>query len=165
MRWKTRKATVEDIPFLWDMLYEAIYVPEGEDVPSRNVLQEPSIARFLEAWGREGDEGRIVLDEEQGHQPIGAVWVRQFDEANKTYGYLSPNVPVVCGMAVLPSYRGHGIGRLLLKEIIQQLTEKGFTEISLSVDADNPAYRLYERHGFKRVNKTGTSWNMKASII
>lgn len=164
MRWKTRKATVEDISFLWDMLYEAIYVPKGQPSPSRNVLNEPSIARFLEAWGREGDEGRIALDEEQNHQPVGAVWVRQFDEANKTYGYLSPNVSVLCGMAVRPSYRGHGIGTLLLREMIHQLTAQGFTELSLSVDADNPASRLYERHGFQRINKTGTSWNMKARI-
>lgn len=164
MRWEIRKATIEDEPFLWIMLYEAIYVPEGEPSPSKDVLDEPSIARFLERWGREGDQGRIVLDEEQGHQPVGAVWVRQFDEANQTYGYLSSHIPVLCGMAVRPSYRGLGIGTLLLKEMMYQLAEQGFTELSLSVDADNPAAALYERHGFQRINKTGTSWNMKARI-
>lgn len=67
-------------------------------------------------------------------------------------------------MAVFPAYRGCGIGTLLLKKMIEQTKKQGFTSLSLSVDADNPAYRLYEKHGFQKVNKTGTSWNMKANI-
>lgn len=83
MQWKTKAAAADDFPFLWGMLYQAIYVPKGHAVPSLAILKEPSIARFLEGWGREGDKAIIALNKEEDF-PVGAVWIRQFDATNQT---------------------------------------------------------------------------------
>jgi [ribosomal protein S18]-alanine N-acetyltransferase len=152
-----RQGTVADEEFLWEMLYHAIYIPEEESRPSRDILNEPNIAQSLKNWGRKGDTALIAID--SNHTPIGAVWIRLFDETNKTYGYIDVNTPLL-GMALLPENRGKGIGTALLKEMLKVAKESGYSAVSLSVDPNNPALRLYQNFGFKKVGVDGTSWNM-----
>jgi ribosomal-protein-alanine N-acetyltransferase len=45
-----------------------------------------------------------------------------------------------------------------------QARKDGFAQISLSVEPDNPALHLYERHGFQRVGGSGGSWTMVARL-
>ena len=59
-------------------------------------------------------------------------------------------------MAVVPLMRGLGIGRALLSGVLD--AEAG--PISLSVDAQNPARRLYESFGFVRVSESMGAWTM-----
>jgi ribosomal protein S18 acetylase RimI-like enzyme len=40
----------------------------------------------------------------------------------------------------------------------------GFTRISLSVDPQNSALRLYESEGFSQVGESGTSWTLTACL-
>lgn len=42
-----RPAEERDLPFLWDMLLEAIYTPPGEMRPSRDILDLPEIHHYL----------------------------------------------------------------------------------------------------------------------
>ncbi|CAH2716940.1 hypothetical protein BACCIP111895_04128 [Neobacillus rhizosphaerae] len=155
--YKIRMGTVGDEPFLWEMLYQAIYIPEGEPRPSKDILTEPEIVNSLKGWGRKGDTALIAIGAD--NTPIGAVWVRLFDELNKTYGYYDRDTPLL-GMALLPEYRGRGIGKALLMEMLRKTKEAGFGGISLSVDPNNPALYLYEKLGFKKIGVTGTSWDM-----
>lgn len=54
-------------------------------------------------------------------------------------------------LAVLPEYRGNGIGRLLLLRAIDHASELGIPKVTLAVDPENPkAQRLYESLGFRR---------------
>jgi ribosomal protein S18 acetylase RimI-like enzyme len=62
------------------------------------------------------------------------------------YGYVDDDTPEL-SMAVLPDYRGLGIGRRLLAELLDEAAHR-YRAVSLSVATDNPARRLYERHGF-----------------
>jgi [ribosomal protein S18]-alanine N-acetyltransferase len=158
---KMRLSTPTDIDFLWDMLYHAIYVPEGQTPPPRDVLKDPSIKRSLTDWGRTGDFALISTD--ASNQPVGAVWMRLFDETTKTYGYIDAQTPILA-IALKPDYRGKGIGTLLLEKILQEAKMKGYKQISLSVDPNNPALRLYERFGFQQVGINGTSWDMIAKL-
>jgi len=64
----------------------------------------------------------------------------------------------------LPEYRGKGIGTKLMKKILKELKNQGTDSVSLSVDPNNPAIRLYKRLGFEEVNKVGTSITMKLTI-
>lgn len=41
---KIRALVERDIPFLWDMLYESAFVPEGEKPFPRTILNEPSVS-------------------------------------------------------------------------------------------------------------------------
>ncbi|MDP4163413.1 MAG: GNAT family N-acetyltransferase [Bacillota bacterium] len=154
---KIREATELDVDFLWDMLYEAIYVKEGDQKPPRNILKHPNIASYLTNWGRKGDRGLIATDSE--NRPVGAVWIRLFDGNNKTYGYLNEHTPIL-SMALLEEFRGRGIGTQLLKAIINDSKFAGYSALSLSVDSDNPARHLYEKCGFNRLGLDGTSWDM-----
>ena len=58
-----RQATEQDIPFLWEMLYESLYVPEGEQPFAREIIEEPFMAKYVQDWGRAGDLGYIAVDD------------------------------------------------------------------------------------------------------
>jgi putative acetyltransferase len=57
-------------------------------------------------------------------------------------------------MAVLPSARGHGIGKALLEQIEKFATEQGFQRLYLSTTPFLlSAIRLYESFGFDRTSE------------
>ena len=45
-----------DLDFLWDMLYEMVFIPENKP-PKEEILSIPDIRKCLEGWGRKGDQG------------------------------------------------------------------------------------------------------------
>jgi ribosomal protein S18 acetylase RimI-like enzyme len=65
----------------------------------------------------------------------------------------SGEVGAVQNIAVLPDYRGRGIGRALLLKALHGFKEYGIQRVTLEVTADNiPATKLYTRIGFKTFN-------------
>ncbi|KST67343.1 hypothetical protein BC008_29550 [Mastigocoleus testarum BC008] len=152
-----RPLVSEDEAFLWEMLYHALYVPEGQIALPREVIHIPEIARYLRGWGREGDCGFLASDAETS-QPVGAVWLRLLVGKNQGYGYVNDDTPEL-SIAVLPEYRGQGIGTQLLTYLLSSVY--GHSSISLSVSEDNPALRLYKRFGFVVVRKSAGSLTMK----
>jgi ribosomal protein S18 acetylase RimI-like enzyme len=55
-------------------------------------------------------------------------------------------------LAVIPQYRGQGIGRALLTAIEEHAKRKGCCKLTLEVQDDNtPARTLYQRFGFEDV--------------
>ena len=59
--------------------------------------------------------------------------------------------------AVLPAYRGRGIGGLLLARVLERIAESGmeFAQVSTGLeDAYAPARRMYERYGFRPLNRS-----------
>jgi hypothetical protein len=49
-----------DQPFLWEMLYQALYVAPGSPPFVRAILDDPDIACYLKGWGRPGDWGLLA---------------------------------------------------------------------------------------------------------
>jgi len=139
------------------MLYQALYVPEGQSAPPREVIHLPELSRYVEGWKRKGDCGFLAIDAVIG-QPLGAVWVRLLMGENKGYGYVDDRTPEL-GIAVFPEYRGQGIGTKLLTHLFTSVC--GQSSISLSVSADNPAVKLYDRFGFEVISRTDDSLLMK----
>jgi ribosomal protein S18 acetylase RimI-like enzyme len=155
MNYKLRSLTPADQPFLWEMLYQALYVPADETPPPRDAIYQPDLARYVQDWGRAGDRGFLARDLATG-EPIGAVWLRFLIGEDKGYGYVNDQTPEL-GLAVLPAYRGQGIGTALLNALVADAPGA----ISLSVSADNPALRLYQRFGFSIVDETAGSLKLK----
>ncbi len=58
---------------------------------------------------------------------------------------------LVFSFAVLPDYRGQGVGGRFLPLLLQYLEEEKFTRVELYCSPTNEAaLRLYRRHGFKQ---------------
>lgn len=126
------------------MVYLALYVPPGAAPFPREILREPQIARYAESFGREGDVGFKAIDDDS--EIAGAVWIRMWAGADRGYGFVDASTPEL-SIAVLPQYRGMGIGTALMSHLIEAVSQRA-AAISLSVSASNPAMRLYQRCGF-----------------
>lgn len=162
MQYSIRAIRKEDIPFLWDMLYESLFVPEGQEQFSRDIIKEPFISKYVDGWGEEGDFGFIAINNEG--QPIGSITARYFNENNKGFGYIDQDTPEL-GMAILSEFRGKGIGTALLNQLLEEAKKKGIKKLSLSVDPKNrAAVHLYQRFGFIEVGIVGTSITMIVNL-
>ena len=60
--------------------------------------------------------------------------------------------------------RGHGIGGQLLKALVERARAEGYPALSLSVERGNPAFALYERHGFQPLREAGDTVVMRAPL-
>jgi ribosomal protein S18 acetylase RimI-like enzyme len=150
-----RRADVKDVRFMRDMLHHAFYAREtaltGEEEP---------VYRYVIGWGREGDAGVIALDD---GFPVGAAWYRLFSADEPGYGFVDERTPELA-IAVVPSRRGRGIGELMLSSLLERARSDGYGQASLSVERQNPALRLYEKHGFRVVREVGNSYTMVAPL-
>lgn len=162
MNYSIRPIEAGDIGFLWDMLYESLYVPEGQVPFSKEIIHDPFISKYVEGWGREGDFGFIAINKEG--KSVGSITARYFNESNKGFGYVDHDIPEL-GMAIIEECRGLGIGSALMYELFKEAKMRNIERISLSVDPNNEAaMRLYQRYYFEKVGKVDTSITMVAKV-
>ncbi len=154
MNIRIRKASSADQAFLREMLYRSLYVPEGHEPFSRDIVKLPEIAKYVADWGKSGDVALIANDLENGLS-VGAVWLRLLTALQKGYGYVDDKTPEV-GIAVLPDYRRRGVGTMLLEQLFRD-AESTYQAVSLSVSRNNPAINLYKKLGFESVNEDDNS--------
>lgn len=134
----------QDEPILLTMLMHAAHESEVSAVKAT-----PDLSRYVCNWGRYGDMGVVA---EVGGVSVGAAWLRLWSESDHGYGYLDDQTPELA-IAVVPEARGKGIGTALLKQTLV-MARSQFSAVCLSIRADNPALRLYERLGFVPVKGT-----------
>jgi GNAT superfamily N-acetyltransferase len=152
-----RPISLVDEPFLWEMLYQALHVPEGAQPFPRDIVRNPDIRRYAERWGQPGDVGFVAVDHADQHG-VGAAWIRMLADKNKGYGYIDDITPEL-SVAVITEQRGKGIGTQLLTRLLDRAQEQ-WSSVSLSVSSDNPAVRLYERMGFEVLRSNAGSLTM-----
>jgi ribosomal protein S18 acetylase RimI-like enzyme len=148
-----RAATAADEPFLREMLWAAAnWRDETVDAPLG-----AQFAHYVEGFGRRGDAGVVA---ELDGRPVGAAWARFVHG----YGFVADDVPEL-SIGVRPEARGRGIGAALVDALAAALGRAGVARLSLSVEPDNPARRIYERAGFVHVGTDpGGSWTMVREI-
>jgi GNAT superfamily N-acetyltransferase len=88
---------------------------------------------------------------------------RLFDPERPGYGFVGAGVPEVT-IGVVAAERGQGVGTALLRGLIREARDRGYPALSLSVEFDNAALRLYQRLGFRRVGGVDNAWTMLVDL-
>lgn len=143
----------EEFPRLEEFLYEAIFIPPGVAPPPRSVVQLPELQVYVSGFGSQPDDWALAA--RAGGDIVGIVWVRIMDD----YGHWDGRAPSLA-IALKAPYRGQGIGTRLMEAMLSLLREKGYQQVSLSVQKANPAARLYRRLGFQSLRETEEEWIM-----
>jgi ribosomal protein S18 acetylase RimI-like enzyme len=142
-------------------LYEAAFWREGPRPPLDEVLSHPRVAVYIEGWGRSGDTAVVARDSTGAIG--GAAWFRFFTEASHGYGFINDAVPeVTIGLDEL--WRGLGIGTRLITALHTEARASGIARLSLSVEHDNRALRLYQRLGYGELTRDNGAVTMLAEL-
>ena len=148
-----RPLAESEIPLLDDFLYEAIFVPDGAQAPSRAITQTPELQVYIKDFGTQRDDCCLVA--EVGGRVVGAVWVRDMPD----YGHVASGVPSFA-VALLREYRAKGIGTQLMQAMLAELAKKRYTKASLSVQKANYAARWYQKLGFEIIGENEEEYVM-----
>lgn len=145
--YKIRPLSQDESSLLKDFLYEAIFIPKGMEVPSKEVINAPELKIYIEDFGTKEDDFCLVADSEG--KVIGAVWVRIMND----YGHIDNQTPSL-SISLHKEYRNKGIGSHLMNEMLVLLKDKGYNCVSLSVQKANYAVNMYLKLGFKIIKET-----------
>ncbi len=152
-----RPARADDADFLADMVVAAVnWSPTDAHWSRERVLAAPELAHYVAGWPRPGDFGVVALVD---GERVGAAWLREFPADDPGYGFVRPGVPELT-LAVTEPWRGRGVGRKLLHELLAAAHARGLRGVSLSVASGNRAARLYVQAGFRVVGACGDSDTM-----
>lgn len=147
----------DETPLLRDFLYEAIFIPEGVEAPPRNIIDLPELKIYIEDFGTKKDDYCLVAD--YNGKVIGAVWTRIMHD----YGHVDDTTPSL-SISLYKEYRNKGIGHRLMEAIIENLQEKSYRQISLSVQKANYAVDMYLKLGFTITKETIDEYIMVKKI-
>jgi ribosomal protein S18 acetylase RimI-like enzyme len=139
-----REIKPRELSFLEEILFEAIFIPDGNEKVSKEIIFQPELYCYVNDFGRKDDYCLIV---EIDAKLVGAIWIRQFSESNKGYGFIDVKTPEL-SMAIDEEFRNQGIGKKLLIEMLSILKSMNYSQVSLSVDKRNFAYFMYKKFNF-----------------
>ena len=152
-----REIKENETEILKDFLYEAIFTPEGMELPPREIIEQPELKLYYDGFGIGEADFCIVADDEG--KVIGAVWTRIMND----YGHVDEETPSFA-ISLYKEYRGQGIGTKLMKEMLNLLKEKGYKRASLAVQKANYAVKMYENVGFKAVDENDEEYIMVCEL-
>ncbi|MGN7478149.1 GNAT family N-acetyltransferase [Solibacillus silvestris] len=104
-------------------------------------------------------EQRTTLWENNMANPAGTVYVAETDE-NKIIGFVvgekrdtntEQGATDLSAIYLLEQWQGKGVGKLLLKQMMQTFKEQGFHKVYVDVLADNKAREFYKYYGAQYV--------------
>ena len=157
MEYRIRTMTEEDYDQLEDFLYEAIFLPEGIPTPPRSILKNPDLQVYLNGFGSgQGDAGIVA---EADYRLIGAVWSRIMND----YGHVDDQTPSLA-ISLYKEYRNQGIGTAMLHEILKLLKNRGYRQVSLAVQKENYAVRMYRKAGFEILKESDEEYIMVCKL-
>jgi ribosomal protein S18 acetylase RimI-like enzyme len=145
----------DDRDFLVD-LYSSVREPELAHVPWDAAARRAFIEQQFGAQDAHYRE----------HYPGATLDVIEVDgeRAGRLYVHGGPRDIRIMDIALAPAFRGRGIGTELLRSLISEADASGRT-LSIHVEVDNPARRLYERLGFRPVSEHGLYLRMEWEAV
>ena len=153
MDYTIREIQKQEYPLLDNFLYEAIFVPEGIEPPTKSIISSPELQIYVKHFGESKDDWGLVA--EVGGKIVGAVWVRIMND----YGHIDDETPSLA-ISLYKEYRGLGIGTAMMKEILTLLKSYGYNRVSLSVQKANYAAEMYLKIGFEIVRENREEYIM-----
>lgn len=145
MVYQIREIRESEYPILSDFLYEAIFVPNGIEKPPKSIIKQPELQIYIADFGRAND---WCLVAEVKEKIVGAVWVRIMND----YGHIDNETPSFA-ISLYKEYRHFGIGTALMRDMLKLLKDKGYKQVSLSVQKENYAVNMYRKLGFDIVKE------------
>ena len=152
-----RKLRADETDLLKVFLYEAIFIPEGEEPPGRSIIERPELKLYYEDFGS-GEADHCLVAEDNG-KAVGAVWTRIMED----YGHVDDETPSFA-ISLYKEYRGMGIGTELMRQMLELLKEKGYQRASLAVQKANYAVWMYEKLGFKTTDQNNEEFIMVCEL-
>ncbi|WP_294478470.1 GNAT family N-acetyltransferase [uncultured Ruminococcus sp.] len=153
MAYKIRTLKKSEYTVLEDFLYEAIFIPEGVEPPSKDIIKRPELQVYVENFGtRRGD---FALCAECDGRIVGAVWTRIMEDS----GHIDDDTPSFA-ISLYKEYRGQGMGTELMMKMLEILKNAGFSRASLAVQKANYAVKMYRKVGFKIVDENEEEYIM-----
>ncbi|SDB16085.1 Ribosomal protein S18 acetylase RimI [Ruminococcaceae bacterium FB2012] len=153
MEYKIRKLDKTEYNVLEDFLYEAIFIPEGVEAPPREIINQPELQVYVAGFGTQ--EGDTAVCAEADGKLVGAAWARIMND----YGHIDDGTPSIA-ISLYKEYRGKGMGTELLKALLSELRSKGYRQVSLAVQKENYAVRMYKKSGFVTVDENEQEYIM-----
>lgn len=154
-----RPGTDRDLRVYQRILREAVSWRPGFQLPAE-MVDHPELARFHRGWGRPGDLAVVACASEE---VVGGAFCRLFTESDHGEGFVDEQTPELA-VALWPEHRGRGLGGRLLAALADAARDAGFARLSLSVERENPAARLYLRSGYEIVAEPGKDYLMVATL-
>ena len=156
MKYTVRELNSNEYKILEDFLYEAIFLPEGVDSPSRDIIKQPELQLYISEFGKEDDNAFVA---EIDGKVVGAVWTRIMND----YGHIDDETPSLA-ISLYKEYRGQGIGTDMMKEMLSLLKTHGYKRVSLSVQKADYAAEMYRKIGFDIVRGNEEEWIMVCNL-
>ena len=157
MEYTIREMAVSEYPLLNDFLYEAIFIPDGIELPPRNIIASPGLQIYVDRFGASKDDFSLVAEIEG--KIVGAVWVRIVND----YAHIDDETPSLA-ISLYKKYRGQGIGTAMMKKMLSLLKTHTYKRVSLSVQKANYASELYRKIGFDIVQENEEEWIMVCNL-
>jgi ribosomal protein S18 acetylase RimI-like enzyme len=134
-----------DLPFLTD-LYASTRDEELAPVPWTEAEKQAFLRQQFEAQHHHymtyyGDADFLVVEKDGA--PIGRLYIVRWPAEHR-----------IVDIALVPDWRGRGIGTAVLRDLCEEAGEAG-KAVSIHVECYNPALRLYRRLGFAQVEDKG----------
>ena len=116
----------------------------GPRFTAQDVRDRPEFAHYTRLVPQRGDFG-VVADGADG--AVGVVWALFLPAHDPGYGYVDERTAEI-SLWVSEDNRRKGVGRALLRHVIDEARARGVPRLSLSVEAGNHAKALYRSEGF-----------------
>ncbi|WP_442506559.1 GNAT family N-acetyltransferase [Novipirellula sp. SH528] len=146
-----RPITDDDQEFLY-LLYastreEELSIAPWDDAQKEEFLRMQFKAQHLHYQKHYSDAKFDVI--EVNGEPGGRLYLHRRDDEHR-----------IVDIALLPPFRGKGIGRRIMRQILGE-ADKLHLPVRIHVEHNNPAKHLYDRLGFKKIDDTGVYFLME----
>lgn len=153
MNYTIRELHPNEYSLLKEFLYMAIYQPDKTNLAPRSIIENPDLQVYIKDFGTKKDDYCFCAEVE--NKVVGAVWVRNING----YGSVD-NDTVEFAISVFEEYQKMGIGTALMNKMLEHLNKLNYPKVSLAVQKENYAVRMYQKVGFEIVDENEQEYIM-----